>query len=309
MTIGEHLEELRRRLFIGLMGFGVACGICFIFGRHVLSIFCWPLVRKLHEHHLSANTYTFEVSEGFMTYVQISLISALAISGPWLIYQLWKFVAAGLYAKERKYVTRYVPLSIGLLISGMVFLYFCVLPMVLEFFLSFTLSIPSVYGDTPTDPLPVNQWTIPIVKGDPTSPLPGQVWIDELTNQVKIYTKNGVNTLALGSENLAVPLITISDYISLVLRLLLIFGLAFQLPLVVMALVKVGIVDLPTLRTYRRHIYFVITVLAAVITPGDVVTAMVALLIPMIVLYELGLILAAWSARHSETESEEPPSE
>ena len=70
-----------------------------------------------------------------MVFIDISLISAAALASPWILYQLWQFVAAGLYPHERKYVTRYLPLSIALLISGMLFVYFLVLPWTLEFFI------------------------------------------------------------------------------------------------------------------------------------------------------------------------------
>src|SRR5436190_24370331 len=74
--------------------------------------------------------------------MEISMISAAALASPWMLYQLWKFVASGLYPNERKYVTKYLPLSIVLLLSGMLFLYFYVLPVSIEFFLKFSGAIP-----------------------------------------------------------------------------------------------------------------------------------------------------------------------
>jgi len=66
--------------------------------------------------------------------MKVSLIAAMAISGPWIVYQLWKFISAGLYPKERKYVTKYIPLSITLMLLGMIFVYYVVLPFSLQFF-------------------------------------------------------------------------------------------------------------------------------------------------------------------------------
>ena len=74
--------------------------------------------------------------------------------------------------------------------------------------------------------------------------------------------------------------------------MLLTFGLSFQLPLVVLALVRIGIVDIDQLKAFRRYVYFAITILAAAITPGDVITATILLMIPLIFLYELGIWLA-----------------
>ena len=90
------------------------------------------------------------------------------------------------------------------------------------------------------------------------------------------------------------------DYIGFVLTLMLVFGLAFQLPLVLMALVRVGLVEIEFLKKQRRIVYLIMTIVAAVIAPGDVVTTMVALLIPMFLLYELGIWLAMWSQKKRE---------
>ena len=81
-----------------------------------------------------------------MTYLKVALICAAAIASPWLLYQLWQFVASGLYPKERKYVTKYLPLSITLLITGMLFLYFIVLPLMMTFFLEFNFGPGDLIG-------------------------------------------------------------------------------------------------------------------------------------------------------------------
>jgi sec-independent protein translocase protein TatC len=299
MTIGEHLEELRHRIFRGLLGFGVACAFTFLFGREVTAIFCRPLLSELQRHNLPENIYTTELTEGFMTYIRISLISAGALSAPWLVYQIWQFVAAGLYPKERKYVTKYVPVSMGLLVAGMMFLYFIVLPMILNFFLIFTLGYPTSSPKTIYTgvTLPMN---IPQLAGDPATLKSGDMWIDTVQDRIKIDVKDQagndqIRILPFATEGQIQPWFTLSAYIDLVMQLLLIFGLAFQLPLVVMALVTFGIVEVSTLRHYRRHVWLGLIILAAVVVPGDVVTAMVALFVPMIALFELGMVLAEWN--------------
>jgi Sec-independent protein secretion pathway component TatC len=238
-----------------------------------------------------------------MTYVRISLISAAALSAPWMVYQIWQFVAAGLYPKERKYVTKYVPWSMGLLIAGMVFLYILVLPMILEFFLSFTLGFSLPTSPTLATTMPTLM-TIPMVAGDPTpsSLVEGNFWLDTATSQIKVYVNSQIRSLPFTTEGVQ-PIYTLSEYIDLVLQLLIIFGLAFQLPLVVMAVVSFGLVDIPTLKYFRRHVWFGLIVAAAVVVPGDVVTAMVALFVPMIALFELGIILAGWNKPIETVES------
>src|SRR6266576_3601140 len=128
MTVGEHLEELRWRMVLALIGFAVVLGVCLFFGTEVLSAFCAPLVNTLAKHDINPQVVTDEVGEGFMTFIEISVICATALASPWILYQLWQFVAAGLYEHERKYVTRFLPLSLTLLVTGMLFVYFLVLP-------------------------------------------------------------------------------------------------------------------------------------------------------------------------------------
>jgi len=91
-------------------------------------------------------------------------------------------------------------------------------------------------------------------------------------------------------------MITLATYFEMVIGLLLSFGLAFQLPLVVLALVRIGIMEIETLKKMRRIVYFILTIIAAVIVP-DVVTGMVALMIPLILLYEFGILLASWGTK------------
>src|SRR3954467_8649697 len=88
-----------------------------------------------------------EVGEPFMVFIQISLITAAVFAAPWMLYQMWMFIATGLYPHERKWVTRYIPLSISLLISGMLFVYFLVLPWPVKFFVDFGNSIPLPNSD------------------------------------------------------------------------------------------------------------------------------------------------------------------
>ena len=142
MTVGEHLEELRWRLILGLIGFALVTVALLFFGDRVLQFFCKPLYDTLNSKGLNPQLYYTKLAEGFTVWLKIVLISAAAIASPWIVFQLWKFVAAGLYPNERKYVTRYAPLSIGLLIAGMLFVYFLVLPWTIVFFIDFAGSVP-----------------------------------------------------------------------------------------------------------------------------------------------------------------------
>jgi len=302
MTLGDHLEELRRRLIIGLFGFLGALVVCFIFGQRVITFFCRPLVDALHHHHIAPQMYTTQVADGFMVYMQISMICAAAIASPLILYQLWKFVAAGLYAHERKYITKYIPLSVALLLTGMAFVYWFVLPVSVEFFITFNSQIPLNYNALPAQTVATSQpsnFSIPMIGGDPRPLHDGMIWFDTTQDRLKIYLNQQIRTLAFGPANLLTPMITLPQYIDMVVGMLLAFGLAFQTPLAVLALVRVGIVDVPTLKRLRKYIFFIAALVAAVIVP-DVVTGMIALMLPLYLLYELGIFLAVWGDKKSQ---------
>lgn len=296
MPLGDHLNELRLRLIFALLGFIAALGICLFFGRQTTAAFCWPLITELMKHDLTPQVYYTDVSDGFMVFIRISLISATVISSPWLLFQLWLFVSAGLYPNERRTVKRYLPLSLGLLLAGLAMVYFLVLPWTLAFLIEFGSDIPlprelgrpaSVAVSDDTQPL-----QIPIFKGDPASPADNTIWFNTLDGRLKFYRDGQIRVIPFGPSNLAAPMITLPNYISMVLGMLLTFGLSFQLPLVVAALAKVRIVSIKLLKSSRRYVYFIIAILAAIITPGDVMTVTVALMVPLVLLYELGILLA-----------------
>jgi sec-independent protein translocase protein TatC len=296
MTIGEHLEELRLRLVLGLGVFFVAVFVCMGLKNPVMQFFLRPLMIALAANKMSPQVNFAEIGEAFTTYIEVSLIVAAAFSSPWLLYQIWQFVAAGLYPRERKYVTKYLPLSITLLITGMIFLYLVVLPLMMEFFLAFNFGPAFAVSKAEIDSAATTQpaVVVPFYNGDPVHPLEGQIWMDRTQERLKFFYRGEIRSLQFGSEALANPIIMLSTYIDMVVNMLMSFGLAFQMPLIVLALVRIGIVDVPQLKRMRRAVYFCITVIAAFIVP-DVVTGMVALMLPLIFLFELGL----WLARHN----------
>ena len=209
------------------------------------------------KYDITPQLFSPDLADGFMVYIKISMIAAIAIAGPWVIYQIWKFVASGLYPNERKYVTKYIPLSLTLLFVGMLFVYFLVLPMTLRFFISFTAGLPLPPGNGAVDAAPGGQPTfIQATHGDPAAPQNYQIWFNADQNRLKMFIGDKVRVIPFGPDNLVNTQFSLSTYLDLVLQLLLIFGLAFQLPLVVMALVRIGIVDVPQLKSWRRYVYF-----------------------------------------------------
>lgn len=303
MTLGEHLEELRRRLIFALLGFAIAMAVCLVFGKEVLAIFCKPLLEVMQQYEVNPMLFSGDLSDTFMVYLKISMICAVVIASPWIIWQIWLFIAAGLYPEERKTITRYVPLSIVLLIIGELFVYFLVLPLTIQFFMAFSMSIPlpDMGSPTVTTTQPVELVHVPQLAGDPAGAPNGSMWFDTTQQRVKMMVAGKVRVMQFGPENLVTPNLFLADYMDLVLGMLVVFGLSFQLPLVIMALAKVNIVEIDTLRASRKMTYFIMAIVASVITPGDVITASVALMIPLCLLFELGIFLAARSVPATST--------
>ncbi|MEM1012464.1 MAG: twin-arginine translocase subunit TatC [Planctomycetota bacterium] len=295
MSVGDHLEDLRRHLIFGLIGVFVAFFGCLIIAKSfLLPIIAGPLIRALREADVSPQLFFTGVADPFMVYLRVSMIGAFVISGPWLIFQAWRFVATGLYAKERRLATKFLPVALLLFAAGVTFVWFIILPLTLKFFIGFgtTINLPAGFDAAPKVPVSAEQVvTIPTLAGDPAEPVPLQLWFDETTQRLKMSVDGQTRVIAFGSNKLAAPMITLPDYVNLVLVLLVVFGISFQMPLLVAGLIRTGIVLPQTLREQRRIVYFVMVVAACAITPGDIIVATLGLIIPLIALFEAGIWL------------------
>ena len=181
---------------------------------------------------------TLSVQEAFMTYLKVSLVAGFVLASPWIFYQLWLFVAAGLYPHERKYVHLYLPFALGLFLGGAFFCFYVVLPFVLNFLLGFNTKIGTL------------------------------------------------------------PQTRLSEWISFALLLPVVFGLSFELPLVMLLLERIEVFSVTMYREKRRIAILVIAILAMLLMPGDPVS-MLAMMFPLIVLYELGIWICSMRANQS----------
>jgi sec-independent protein translocase protein TatC len=172
-----------------------------------------------------------------MIFFMVCMVSGLVLASPWVFYQIWAFVAAGLYRHERGYVKRYLPFSLGLFLAGVFVCFFGVLPLTLTFLLQFN------------------------------------VWL-------------GV-----------APTLRLSDWMGFATILPLIFGLTFQTPLVMLFLERIGIFTVDDFRAKRKFAILIITIAAAVLTPGQDPFSMILLAVPMVLLYELGILLVGGNKR------------
>lgn len=137
MSLGEHLEELRWRLILGLAGVLVACCITVWFANDLFTLLCQPLLAALEANGLPPQINFLTVAGPFLVYVKISLVSGIILGSPWLVHQLWRFVSAGLYDSERRLVYVLAPLSALMVVLAVLFTYFAMLPLCLKFFVGF----------------------------------------------------------------------------------------------------------------------------------------------------------------------------
>ncbi len=311
MSFGEHIEELRARLILALLGLGVGVILTFIpginLGKRIMTKMEEPakgalkdfysnqaaerakeareaerltsttearvpadaLVEQLRKIAPSLNLPPAEtlkdqvvtlpmrfaqadmidvIEEGsrvpealislapletMTIFFMVCVIAGLVLSSPWVFYQAWAFVAAGLYRHERHYVMRYLPFSLGLFLTGVLLCFFFVLPITLSFLLEFN------------------------------------VW--------------------LGIE----PTLRLTDWMSFATILPLVFGASFQTPLVMLLLERIGIFSVDDYRSKRKMAILIIVVAGAVLTPGQDPFSQCLLAGPMILLYEVGIILVS----------------
>ncbi len=134
MSLGDHLEELRTRLLLALAGLAVGFIICLVFGRYIIGFIKAPYTQVMGQQ---AQLTTLAPAEVVVSYIKICLISGLIVSSWWVFYQVWMFVAAGLYTHEKRYVHLAVPFSAVLFVTGALFFLFVVAPLCLRFFIKF----------------------------------------------------------------------------------------------------------------------------------------------------------------------------
>jgi sec-independent protein translocase protein TatC len=313
MSLGDHIEELRRRLALALLGLVVGVVVTLIpplnLGRQVVRLMQEPAQRTLSAFYAKqtavraraadeSGTYTaisarisadavaraarevfpdlltpsVDALEGryvdvpvelkdshlmtalndnvkrgdnlialgpmepAMIFFKVCTATGLVLASPWVFYQVWAFIAAGLYRHERAYLYQLLPYALGLFLAGIFLCFFAVLPLTLRFLLEFN------------------------------------VWL-------------GVT-----------PMLRLSEWIGFATILTLVFGLCFQTPLVMLFLSIIGIFTAADYRSKRRIAFLIIAIVAMVLTPGPDASSMLFLSIPMVVLYELGILVVVKSS-------------
>jgi len=295
MPLGDHLDELRKRLLYAMVGLVPIVATALIFGERILSFLLEPAQTALRNADQSEMLQQTSPLEVFGTYMKVSFIAAAVVGSPWMLYQLWRFVAPGLYRHERRFVYFLLPLSTILTSIGLVFLFRIILPTILTYLVGFGTGI----GVHPVKiaPLPVGVVlaSVPVLEDDPPAPLAGQAWINRRLSQYRVCvlateTTREILTAPMRKETGIIQQYRVSEYVSLLLTLTVAFAAAFQAPVVLLLLGWIGVVDAKFLNKYRRHAVLINAVIAALLMPGDPVS-MVLMWVPLMLLYELGGIL------------------
>jgi sec-independent protein translocase protein TatC len=268
MTLGEHLDELRKRLVRGLLAVTIAFVGALVFHAELTRVILEPHRRciawlnadyraeaeaivaerpELRAHYFEPDgTFKFTLDERLVALqptesmwfvLKVAGYAALFIGSPFLLGQLWQFVAAGLYPRERKWTGYFFPPALVLFVSGVVFAFLVLVP----------------YG--------------------------------------MYYSQQST------SIELVKPTFGLGFYFSFLTTLCLGMGLVFQLPILMTFVARVDMVPAASFARLRGHFVIVAAVLAAVLTPGGDVFSMVAMGVPMLLLYELGILGARYASR------------
>src|SRR5438552_7322824 len=240
----SHLVELRDRLIRALIAIGICFGALSIWPgpSGLYDLLAQPLVASLPA---GTKLIATNVISPFIVPLKITLMAAFLLALPVVLYQVWAFVAPGLYTHEKKLVLPLVVSSTVLFFVGVAFSYFFVFQKVFAFIQSFAPKSITAAPD-------------------------------------------------------------IEAYLSFVLTMFLAFGAAFEVPIVVVVLARMGVVSVDKMREYRGYFIVIAFVIAAVITPPAVVSQL-ALAIPMCLLYEIGIWAAQIFIKHTQAPSEDTP--
>jgi sec-independent protein translocase protein TatC len=224
MPLMEHLEELRSRLLICFLAIGVGFVVSYFFSRQIFEMLMKPWVNAMPAGQQAKLIYTAP-HEAFFVYMKVSFIAGTILAFPVILWQIWRFVAPGLYAKEKRYMLPVIFASCLCFVSGVSFGYFVVIPVAFKFFASF-------------------------------------------------------------SSEFITPMLRTTEYLSFANKMLLCFGLAFELPVFAFFLSKLGVLNADFLKRKRKWAVVVILIAAAVLTPSPDVISQLLMALPLLVLYE-----------------------
>ena len=293
MSLGDHLEELRRRVLWGLLLPVPIAIAAFTWAEQIRAVICAPALHALRAHDLPAQLQVLSPVETLGADLKIALVAAITLGAPWLMLQLWKFIEPGLYAHERRFVRLLAPLSLALTAAGLLLLYFVFLPVMLDVLVTFGTSVPQRIAASTAAPAP-GTVTLPMLAETPATLVQGQAWLTpDHRLAVAVPVEGGLEVLSvpLAADAMLAQQFRLSEYLDFTLDFALATSLAFQTPLVVLLLGWIGMVTPEGLARFRRYALFLAAVVGAVVTPSGDPFSMMLLAVPVYGLFELGILL------------------
>jgi sec-independent protein translocase protein TatC len=269
----EHLTELRSRLIYSVSAFLVGMIICFSFGSMLLDFLLMPIERTMRSlgNPNPVMQYTAP-QEYFFTLIRISMVGGLTISFPVIAYQLWRFVAPGLYRNEKNAFLPFIIASPALFLIGAAFAHYIVVPLAMAFFLGFA-DLPSFVSALMVEgvTLPAGSELLPGAAGGLGLPAAAAV------------ADSGVDIVFNGKVN---------ETLDITLKMIVAFGVCFQLPVLLTLMGSAGLASSRGLRGTRKYAMVGILIVAALVTPPDVTTQLI-LFVVVYGLYEISIHLVA----------------
>jgi sec-independent protein translocase protein TatC len=235
MTFLEHLEDLRKRIFWSFAALMAAVIPAWFFSKDLYGILAQPVTRFLPEGKKLAFT---SLTAPFMLYIKVSFLAAIFFTSPFIFFQLWMFIAPGLYQREKKYVIPFVLFTSFFFMAGALFAYLVVFPFACNFF------------------------------------------------------------LGMGSE--FDPVITVDQYFSLALRVILGIALVFEMPTLAFFLSKIGLITAKMMIKHFKYAVLVVFIIAAIITPTPDMITQSIIAVPMLGLYGISILIAAIVGKDKE---------
>ncbi|MFB2593261.1 twin-arginine translocase subunit TatC [Paracoccus sp. p4-l81] len=250
----EHLRELRKRLMWSAAAFVAAMLIVFMVWNPVFNFLARPMCDALADRSQDCGLVLIKLQEGLFVAINISLFGGLVLAFPVIAYQLWRFVAPGLYRSEKQAFLPFLIASPVMFFLGAAFTYYVVLPTAFSFFLSFQ-----------------------------QGPLAGTSTEAQAAAQAAGQVLNTAPTGVVFQGSM-------QEYLSLTMKFILAFGLCFQLPVLLTLMGKAGLISSAALVSTRKYAFVAILLLSAVVTPPDVISQMI-LFSAVYPLYEISIFI------------------
>lgn len=299
MGLGEHLEELRKRVFLAVIVLAPLFFACLPFGDRLLEIALHPAIKALHKAGEAANFQLNGALEGFSAYVKVALVVTIALGGPWVVYQLWKFVAPGLYNKERRFVYLLAPFSCVMGLAGLAFAYFAVLPVMYGFLIPFNAEMMEPKFNTVPRPPGMMITSVAVLDGDLADPKVGDEWINKPLMLRRVCIGMEKDKPIIASQPLSRSATMTQHYrlretLDSIVTICLAGMGCFQTPVVILLLGWAGIASPAFLKKNRKYALAGAVILGAILAPAPDAISLLIIIFPLYGLYELGLLLVVF---------------